>query len=182
VKKFLMVGALAVGVALLAQQRASAWQKWSVFVGLGISYEGGNNSSFWGGFRSGQVPGYPTDVGSHGYFNAGAAPGFDYGYGGYGGNGAYYAPAPQNGAAVQPQFQAPQPKPVPEEKKEQKTSWYGNPNYQPAVYYYQAPAYTAPAQNYYQQQPYYYYPGYGYYPSHGSSYGGQQVPSYWYGY
>ena len=36
-KKFLMVGVLAVGAALLSQQQASAWHKWNFSVGLNIA-------------------------------------------------------------------------------------------------------------------------------------------------
>lgn len=174
-KKFMMAGVLALGVALLAQQPASAWSKWNFSVGLNFSYEGANNSYLWGAVRGGQVPGYPTDVG-HGFYNQGGGTVYDQGYYGQGDAHGYAPSYPAQ------QFQAPLPQQAPETKKEEtKTSWYGNPNYQPAVYYYQTPAHHTPTQHYYQANPYS-YQSYGYPQGYGPSYSGRQVPSYWYGY
>ena len=99
----------------------------------------------------------------------------------YSGAAAYgYAP-PADGSFKAPVPQQIDPKKEESKKQEARQSWYGNPNYQPAVYYYQTPTYTAPAANYYQPSPNY-YDNYGYYQGYGYSYGGQQVPSYWHGY
>src|SRR5437763_1735249 len=62
VKKFLMIGALALGLAAVSGQEASAWIKCNFSVGLNWSWESGNNSFLWGLWTSGQAPGYPTDA------------------------------------------------------------------------------------------------------------------------
>jgi hypothetical protein len=162
VNKFIVAGALALGLLLTAEQKASAWTKWSFNAGVSINYEGGNNNWFWGMFRSGQVPGYPTDVCMAGPFGADGfapygVPDFGaYAYGGYPAAGGYVAGAEQGPRAPEPQAARPLPA-----KTNAQAVYYPN---QPAAYYpnnsYQAPAYGS------------YGNGYGY---------TQQVPSYWYG-
>src|SRR5437764_10386456 len=107
VKKFLMVGVLALGGLALSQQQASAWSKFNMSIGLNISYEAANNNFFWGLFRNGQVPGYPTDTGHNFSVNNGPPPG----YGGFPDHGypmaqPYAYAAPQY---VAPKFVAPVP-------------------------------------------------------------------------
>ena len=154
--KLIVAGALALGLVLTAQQEASAWTKWSVNVGVSIHYEGGNNNFLWGMFRSGQVPGYPTDVCMDGPFGGVAAapyidPGYAYGYAAY--------PAHDSAAPVTTE----PPVAPPPAKTGTQAIYYPN---QPAAYYPNAGSYQ--------------YPAYGY--SYGSGYGyAQQVPSYWYG-
>ena len=150
--KLIVAGALALGLVLTAQQEASAWTKWSVNVGVSIHYEGGNNNFFWGMFRSGQVPGYPTDVCMDGVFGgyppaAYIDPGYGYGYPAY----------PDHGDPAPTTSEPPTAKPAP--KTSTQAIYYPN---QPAAYYPNAGSYQ--------------------YPAYGSSYGyAQQVPSYWYG-
>jgi hypothetical protein len=168
VKKLLVAGLLALGLVLTSQQQASAWSKWSFNAGISVNYEGGNNSFLWGLSRSGQVPGYPTDVIGCGPFGNGngGLPGA-YGYGGYGGYGGYpldyHAAAPVTPTA--PGAGQPQPAGQPQNGKQAETQavYYSGYNYQPSNYYY--PANT----NYYNYQS----SGFGGY--------GYQVPSYWYG-
>jgi hypothetical protein len=188
VKKFLIMAGLALGVAAVSWQQASAWIKCNFSVGLNWCWESGNNSFLWGAWTSGQVPGSPTDVGCcHGFCGVGGFPGCDYGgYGGYGGYGDHGYPSGYGGHGYPsgdqaPGYQAPAPTPADKDKggKEggtstQAPSWYGNSAYQPAGYYqapsyYQAPAAYYPSYNYYGG-----YSGYGYY-------GNRQAPSYWYG-
>jgi hypothetical protein len=156
VNKLIVAGALALGLVLTAQQQASAWTKWSVNVGICINYEGANNNFLWGAFRSGQVPGWPTDVYMGGPFaDHGAAPFyFDPGYG-YGGCPNCVGEAPTTA----------EPPTNPPAAKKNNTQAINYPS-QPAAYYPSAGSYQ--------------YPAYGY--SYGYDYGyAQQVPSYWYG-
>jgi hypothetical protein len=147
-------GALALGLVLTAQQEASAWTKWSVNAGISINYEGGNNNFLWGMFRSGQVPGYPTDVYMGAAFGDGGltplvSPDWSYSCPGCALNGST-APATTEPPAAAP-------------KSNTQAIYYPN---QPAAYYPNAGSYQ--------------YPAYGY--SYGNGYGyAQQAPSYWYG-
>jgi hypothetical protein len=174
VKKFLTIGALALGLAAVSQQEASAWIKCNFSVGLNWSWESGNNSFLWGAWTSGQVPGYPTDAynGHHAApspyagMMGGAVP-----YADHGG----YAPHGGSGFVAPPPGQTPEP---PTHKNGSTSApasaYYGSNGYQP-VGYYQTPA------SYY-QAPSYGTPSYGHYGSQGSYGYGSQVPSYWYGY
>ncbi len=174
-KKFLTIGALALGLAAFSQQEASAWIKCNFSIGLNWSWEAGNNNYFWGMIRTGQVPGYPTDYQQSAHVPTpspyagmmGAAPPMVYGDG-HAPHGApgFTPPPPQT--VEPPAGKAPaQPTTT--------TSQYYNTGYQPVGYqapsYYQAPNYNTPSYNYYGYQGYY---GYGSYSNH-------QVPSYWYG-
>jgi hypothetical protein len=201
VKKFLIMGALALGLVAMPRQEASAWVKCNFSVGLNWSWESANNSALWGLWRNGQVPGYPSDAwccspgsGSwgSGLYGMGAFPG----YGPYGGDPGYgrdpgYGPPPHNGA---PPYTAPAPTPAPTPAPKnndntpppQASGWYGNSAYQ-AVGYYQAPSYYQSPASYYPSSNYYGgysgysgYSGYGGYTGYGY-YGNSQVPSYWYG-
>jgi hypothetical protein len=174
VKKFLIMAGLALGVAAVSSQQASAWIKCNFSVGLNWSWESGNNSFLWGLWTSGQAPGYPTDVGCNPF----CPPGYAFGgfpggpaYGDFGGHAPAYNGEPPQG------YTAPAPTPADKGKEggtsTQSTSWYGNSAYQPASYY-QAPSY-------YPQAPAAYYPSYNSYGGY-SGYGYSQVPSYWYGY
>jgi hypothetical protein len=156
VNKLIVAGALALGLVLTAQQEASAWTKFSFNAGVSINYEGGNNN-FWGGlFRSGQVPGYPTDV----YMGGPFAPVFGYPdcpvYGG-----VPYAYGYGGDAHGAPITTEPPTAPTPAKTNAQ-AIYYPNSGNQPASYYPSAGSYQYPAYGY----------GYGY---------TQQVPSYWYG-
>jgi hypothetical protein len=174
-----MIGALALGLAAVSVQEASAWIKCNFSVGLNWSWESGNNSILWGAFANGQVPGYPTDFSHTGFttvpnpyamMGGGPVP-----YGDHGG----YAPHGGNGFVAPPPGQTAEP---PTGKNgtaaPTTTSQYGASGYQPVGYYqtpasyYQAPSYSSPSSGYYGSQGSY---GYG-------SYGNYQVPSYWYGY
>jgi hypothetical protein len=168
VKKFLIVGALALGLVFVGQQRASAWIKFNVGFGFNWTFESGNNCWLWGLFRNGQLPGSPTDACcgqgcGFGGFGHGFG-GYDMGYGGYYGDvhTGSHAPAQQN--------------PQGEQKNGDsgKTTSAYYPGYQPVGYSY-------PAQGYYPSSGYSspgYYPSYGY---SGYGYGAYQAPSYWYG-
>ncbi len=162
-KRFLMMGALALGVVALSQQHASAWIKFNI--GFNISFESGNNCWLWGLFRNGQVPGYPTDYPTHhGCHYPHAYVG---GFGGYDhGSVAYDSHAPtgtqgQGGQGGQGSKQT-------DESRTTATQGYGW--YQPVSYstggYAGSAGYSSPT----------YYQPYGYY-----NYGYQQAPSYWYG-
>jgi hypothetical protein len=177
VKKFLIIGALALGLAAVSVQEASAWIKCNFSIGLNWSWESGNNSFLWGLWSSGQVPGYPSDAFNG--FHANPSP--YVGMGGpmpYGDHGGYAPPAPHggNGFVAPPPGQTAEPPTGKNGNTGASTSQYGASGYQP-VGYYQAPAYY--------QTPSYGSPSYGSYGGQGygyGSYGNYQVPSYWYGY
>jgi hypothetical protein len=61
-KKLCATGALALGVALLAQQQASAWVHCKFGAGVNIDYQTGGNNWLWGVFKNGQPPGAPDCV------------------------------------------------------------------------------------------------------------------------
>jgi hypothetical protein len=185
VKKFLIISALALGLAAVVEQEASAWIKCNFSVGLNWSWESGNNSFLWGAWTSGQVPGWPTDAwnGTHAnpspYTMMGGGPVV------YGDHGGYPPPGPHgdNGFVAPPPGQTAEPPAgkgggTPPPPQPTTTGQYGTNGYQPVGYYqapasyYQAPNYSTPSYGYYGGQGYY---GYG-------SYGNYQVPSYWYGY
>jgi hypothetical protein len=132
VNKLIVAGALALGLVLTGQQEASAWTKWSVNAGISVNYEGGNNNFLWGMFRSGQVPGYPTDVCMTGPFGGAApfiGPEYAYGYADYG-----HAPVTTEPPVAQPSA-----------KTNTQAVYYPN---QPAAYYPNAGSYQYPAYGY----------------------------------
>jgi hypothetical protein len=170
VNKLIVAGALALGLVLTAQQEASAWSKWSFGAGIWANGESGNNNYLWGAFRSGQVPGYPTDVyqglGSYGAGGPPAGPGYAGGpaFGGYGGGYPDY-PMHAGSGPVAPTMTEP-PLAQPAAKTNTQAVYYPNSGYQPAAYYPNTGSYQ--------------YPNYG--ANYGYGYGyAQQVPSYWYG-
>ncbi|HYT93617.1 MAG TPA: hypothetical protein VEL76_33165 [Gemmataceae bacterium] len=185
-KKFLVMGVLALGLTAFAQQRAAAWYKWSFSAGVNLNFESANNSWLCGLFKSGQVPGYPTD----GYNPWGHSAQQGMPYGGYGGDyggyaGMYGSQLPHGAQMVAPgggPYVPPAPQPVrpgetvpPPTAKETATSkaaYYGAYGYQPVGYYYQQPSYSQPSYYYPPQTPYYQAPQSNLY----------RVPSYWYGY
>jgi hypothetical protein len=196
VKKWTLMGALALSIAAVSGQQASAWYKVGFSAGVNFTWESGNNSYLWGAWRSGNIPGHPTDlptwVSHYPQSNSAIAGGGGFG-GGFGGDfsgmngGIPYGHGAPNGG--DPGYTGPQPqsKEPPMDKKGGDNNG-GNGNngsvsrpasastgyngYQPVGYQYQAPnySYQAPAYSGYNY-------GYGY-----GSYGYSQVPSYWYGY
>src|SRR5262245_37097105 len=62
VKKWTLMGALALGIVAVSGQQASAWYKVGFSAGISFTWESANNSWLWGALRSGQVPGHPTDL------------------------------------------------------------------------------------------------------------------------
>ncbi len=131
-KRFLLACLLAVPVAAFSQAQAHAWCKFGLGCSLNIDYASGGKGLCW----------HTQDAPLPCCAPAPCAGG--YGWGGYAGAGygmaAPYAAAPAAPMAPAPAAVAP-------------TSWYGNPAYQPAAYYYPST-------------------GYGYYTA----------PAYWYGY
>lgn len=55
-KKFLMMGALAMALAVLSTQQAPAWINVKFNAGLNYGYQAGGNNLLWGAFRNGQPP------------------------------------------------------------------------------------------------------------------------------
>jgi hypothetical protein len=88
-KKFVVMGALALALAVCSQQEASAWVNTKFGVGLNWGYQSGGNNFLWGVFRNGQPP--CCD-------GPGCGPGYGPGYFGpaYGGPG-YHAQGFQGG-------------------------------------------------------------------------------------
>src|SRR5438105_4197950 len=96
---------MALGLTALSQQRAAAWYKWSISAGININFESANNSWLCGLFKSGQVPGYPTDgYNAMGSCGGGMPYGYPMGYGGDFGDhgGGYGAPVASHGAPYVP--------------------------------------------------------------------------------
>ena len=134
-KKFLMIGVLALGILPLARQEASAWINHKFGVGLNWAWQSGGNSFGWGLFRGGQPPG----------------PDHGPAYPGWGGHGyaPVFSPAPPVGPHAfdftpEPPYAAPAPTPV-------NQAWqYNRPVYQSVGYpSYSAPVYYYPATYYY---------------------------------
>jgi hypothetical protein len=63
-KKIFVMGALAVAVAAVSQQQASAWTNIKFGAGINLGYQAGGNTLLWGAFRNGQPPG--PDCGPYG--------------------------------------------------------------------------------------------------------------------
>jgi hypothetical protein len=143
-KKFFLLGAVALMTVALSQQQASAWVNSRGFIGIGWSYTSGNNSCLWGLWRNGQIPPYPTDVNPS--FCFGSAPNSYASYGPFCGS-------TYGGAYDHAQMPATPPAPSTPvgtgTQSVQYQSWYGNAAYQPVNYsyqpnpygYYQAPSY-----------------------------------------
>ena len=181
-KRFLIIGALALGLVAMSRQEASAWIKCRFSVGLNWSWDSGNNNFLWGFMKNGQVPGYPTDFYAGGASMPPPSPyagmmggGMVGGYPDMGGHAptggpGFVAPAPSQ--TQEPPTGKGNNSPAPGQPTA--VNWYGNSSYQP-VGYNQAPSYN--------QTPRYNYGSYGSqgYTGYGSS-GFSQVPSYWYGY
>lgn len=55
-KKLLPIGLLAVSIAALSQEQASAWINSRFGIGLNWSWQSGGNNFLWGLFRDGQPP------------------------------------------------------------------------------------------------------------------------------
>ena len=55
-KKILSTGILALTVAALSQQTASAWVNLNAGVGANLGFQSGGNCLLWGAFRNGQPP------------------------------------------------------------------------------------------------------------------------------
>ena len=145
-KKLTIAGALALGLVLTFQQEASAWMKWGINFGIGLNYEGGNNNWFWGLVRSGQAPGYPTDV----YIGRWASPVWGY---------PVYPGHDYSGCVASiPDYHVSQEPPA----TTAQAIYYSNSGYQPAAYnyasagYYQYPAYNYTSYGYGQVPSYWY--------------------------
>jgi hypothetical protein len=123
-KKFLVVGALALTSAAIFHQQAFAWKNTQFSVGLNWSHQSGGNNLLWGAFRNGQ-PGcadYSCCQPNCGY-GAGA---MGASMGGYPTN-AMTPPAPTTFQPSAPAtFQPPMPTPVVPHSQ----LWYANPGYQ----------------------------------------------------
>jgi hypothetical protein len=107
-KKLFTLGALALSVAAVSHEQASAWINWKAGAGVNLGYQSGGNNFLWGAFRNGQPPG--PEFPDHG----GGFPGFDHSlYGGtfpnFGGYGAYQ-PMPQPGPSAAPAQTLPNPR------------------------------------------------------------------------
>jgi hypothetical protein len=168
-KKILAMGLLALSLAVVSEQQASAWVNCKFGVGLNWNWQSGGNNFLWGLFRNGQPP--SPDIAYPGHGPAGYPPGYIppqqtfpgiQPYGPY--DFQYFGRNPQ-GTGTHAAGQAAPTAPVQQTPTaQQNVSWYGNSLYQPASY--SADAYS----NYYNAAQNYY----------GSSQA-PQAPSYWYG-
>lgn len=168
-KKLLLLGASALGLALITDRPADAWINSRFSVGLNWNWQSGGNNFMWGLFRNSQPPG--PDGGFHGPGPA-HGPGFP-GIAPYGPQEFQYF-----GNNQQPPAPLPQGTPAPVPAAQQQSTYAPNyaPNYMPnlqqAVNYYPV-SYNTAAYN-----PYFY----SYYPNNFAPgyYGYFQSPSYWY--
>jgi|SRR5581483_7334526 len=55
-KKFLLMGVLALSVAVLSQQQASAWINFRTGACINLGFQSGGNNWLWGAYRNGQPP------------------------------------------------------------------------------------------------------------------------------
>ena len=160
-KKFIVVGLLALGLTAVSQQQASAWYKLNFSIGMNFNWESGNNSYLWGMVNSGQYPGYASDSRHNYSWGSPWANQYPMQYQSY----PVMPYAGQYAAqGAQPQHYQTQEPPLGGRNTSQSSS-YRYSTHQPIGHY-------LPATNYYYQTP-------GYYPSWGYQY---QVPAYWYGY
>jgi hypothetical protein len=153
-KKLLVMGVLGLSLALITEDKASAWVNAKFGVGLNWSWQSGGNNFLWGAFRNGQPPG--PDV---------AYPGQHPGFQQAPFNPQHYGPQDfQYFGGAQPRNGNPAAQPAPTAPTaQQNVSWYGSSLYQPVSYSpanYPNSMYNYPTQSYY---------------------GSYQVPSYWYG-
>jgi hypothetical protein len=162
---------LALCLAAVSEQRASAWGRFNISGGFNISYEGGGHCLLWGLWRSSPYPG--CDVPGMCDFNNDPALSYAPGWPSapyYGPNSPGY-PFYGHGPDVNTQPQVPveaRAKPAETQPATQNTS-----GYQPAAYSYSSSGYYG-YQGYYGSQPVGYYPAANYY-------GYYSAPAYWYG-
>jgi hypothetical protein len=158
-KKLLSLGLLTVCALAISENQAHAWVNCKFSIGLNWHLQSANNSTLWGLWKNGQVPG-PEAFGGGGQY--GTVP---FGQNPGGGAFPFYGSAPQ--AAPQGYPTETTPPPV---QTTQQQAYYGMPqnySYNP----YQAVSYQPNA---------YSYPS-NYYPIYNQYYGYQyQAPSYWY--
>lgn len=178
-KKLLVVGALALAVAVLSERQASAWCHCKFGVGLNFDYQAGGNNWLWGAFKNGQPPGYPDCINCApncpgcyyknvlhyglppGLGNGCGAPGFggghgfgDPGFGGHGFGAPGYAADGHMGVpgapGVAPAANVPAPTPAP--GSDNQVYWFNTPTYSNVNFhpsYYQQGGYFMPVSNYY---------------------------------
>lgn len=140
-KKFVILGVLALALVAITQQQADAWCNIKFGAGVNLNWQGGDNSLLWGLYRSGQVP----------HAGPGVVPPFHGHQPFYGANPTGF-PFADQGSAFAPQsyHQMMPPAPLSPQVNQQATFL------QPVGYYY--PSYQTPV------MPYYYsgYPAYWY--------------------
>jgi hypothetical protein len=155
-KKFLLLGVSALGLAFVTERPADAWINSKFAIGMNWHWQSGGNNLFWGMFRNSQPPGPDHHHGGHGP----AFPGFTpYGNDQFQYFGQNNGQQPQMAPAPNPTLPAATPPP-------------GAMNFAPNLF--QAASYTTGGYNPYVQ----YYPMSYYTPGY---YGYYQSPSYWYG-
>src|SRR5262245_13577579 len=102
-RKLLVIGALALAVAVLSARQAAAWRHWKLGGGVTLDLQPGGHNWLWGAFKNGQAPGYPDCINGapncpgcyyKNYLHYGLPPGLnggpghgDPGFGGHGGPG-----------------------------------------------------------------------------------------------
>ena len=124
-KKFLVIGALALAVAACAEDQANAWVNAKFGVGLNVSLQSGGNNVMWGLFRNGQPPVPAAAPAPYGYYPPMVAPGQPY-------------PMHSGPIDAQPGISpAPAPASVPTQLPP--TSWIDYPGYQMVSYPYYVP-------------------------------------------
>jgi hypothetical protein len=112
-KKILVMGALAVAIAAVSQQQASAWMNWKFGAGVNAAWQSGGNTWLWGAFRNGQPPGPDCGPYGGGYGSPYGGPGLPYG-GPYGGPMGYPGPGyPGVGPTPMPYFGQQPQQPMP---------------------------------------------------------------------
>lgn len=157
-KKIILSGVLALGLALVSGQQAQAWVNFKVGIGANLQWQSGGNSLLWGMFRGQQPGGFGGYDGNCGPGGCGLGHGFGLGHGH---EYPFFGAAPTT-APVLAAPSAPPAATTPAVTNTQPTYWYGGYNPYHLTSYGANPYYGSS----------YYYPSYqGYY----------YAPSYWYG-
>jgi len=134
-KKFIIMGALALSTLMLSQQDASAWFNTKFGIGMNWAWQSGGNNYLWGAFRNGQPPGPEYGSAFPGNYNFNFQQGPGYGPGPYPGH-ADMTPEPSSAPANAQAYRYYQPS-------------YYQPNYQTVTYPSYYPSYYYPATYYY---------------------------------
>jgi hypothetical protein len=166
-RKILVMGVMALGLALASEQTASAWVNFKFGAGVNWNWQSGGNNFLWGLFRNGQPPA-PDCPPGYGY-----GPGVGHGYPGPGPYGpSFPGPIPPYGPQDFQYFgnRTPSQPPVPQGTQGQTQPMPVAQAYRP---------YTQPLVRPVSYNPYGSSPAASYYYTAQPQYGSYNMPLYW---